>query len=81
MMCMNVVSTNIFRMQLNHGLHPCTYISLHVRYKWQKIRAVQMYIEHLVLPLPENEQVYKGAFRLWSVSNIHVLQYYIGLYL
>ena len=37
-----------------------------------------MYIEHLVLPLPENEQVYKGAFRLWSVSNNHVLQY-IGL--
>ena len=28
-----------------------------------------MYIEHLVLPLPENNEVYKGAFRLWSVSD------------
>ena len=27
-----------------------------------------MYIEHLVLPFQENDQVYKGAFRLWSVS-------------
>ena len=35
-----------------------------------------MYIEHLVLPLPENEQVYKGAFRLWSVSNNHALLLY-----
>jgi hypothetical protein len=39
------------------------------KFSWQKIRAVQMYIEHLVLPFQENDQVYKGAFRLWSILN------------
>ena len=39
----------------------------HARHKWQKIRAVQMYIEHLILPLPDNDEVMKGAFRFWKV--------------
>ena len=39
------------------------------RHRWQKIRAVQMYIEHLILPLPDNGEFRKGAFRLWKVRS------------
>lgn len=44
---------------------------LHIRHKWQKIRAVQMYIEQLILPLPNHTEVMKGAFRLWKVRGLH----------
>ena len=41
--------------------------TIHTRHRWQKIRAVQMYIEHIILPLPDYEESRKGAFRLWKV--------------
>ena len=46
----------------------CVYVRICVcRIKWQKIRAVQMYIEHLILPFAENESVANGAYRFWLV--------------
>ena len=48
------------------------------RVQWHSVRAVQMYIEHLILPLSLHEkmteEIIKGAFRLWSVcSHCHQL--------
>ena len=31
-----------------------------------------MYISHLIIPLPDNDEVTKGAFRLWHVSGTTV---------
>ena len=42
------------------------------RQSWQKIQAVEMYISHLIIPLPDNDEVTKGAFRLWHVSGTTV---------